>query len=199
VISLARRLRREDAFTLIEMLSAMTVFSIVLASFSMVLSSAIRHSSEVEESTNLQIEARAAVNAIAADLRQVYDGDGNLLTSPIESISGTQINMLSPDRQYPFHLRRVSYRLSSGQLQRATATSTDTDGAPWVIPTLSSYRKLVGSVQNGTVFAFKKADGTTATSPIDVKTVDVTVTVATKNGPTRQYTYKVSITVRGDS
>lgn len=180
----------------------MTVFAIVLASFSMVLSSSIRHSSELEEQTNLEVEARAAIASFAQDTRQVYDGDANLLTSPILSMSPTQVTFYTPDRQVPFHLRRVSYRVSGTEFQRAFATSTDTDGSPWVgITSVGAYRKLVGSlVSTGTpVLAYKKDDGTTATTPIDVKTIDVTLTVATKNTPTRRYTYKTSVTVRGDS
>jgi prepilin-type N-terminal cleavage/methylation domain-containing protein len=202
-VTLLRRIRgREDGFTLVEMLSAMTVFAIVLASFSMVLSSSIRHSSELEEQTNLEVEARGAISSFAQDTRQVYDGDANLLTSPILSMSPTQVTFYTPDRQVPFHLRRVSYRVSGTEFQRAFATSTDTDGSPWVgITSVGAYRKLVGSlVSTGTpVLAYKKDDGTTATTPIDVKTIDVTLTVATKNTPTRQYTYKTSVTVRGDS
>jgi prepilin-type N-terminal cleavage/methylation domain-containing protein len=193
-----RSLRRDDGFTIVEMLSAMTVFSIVLASFSMVLSSAIRHSSDIEEQSNLQVETRAAITSLTQDLRQVYDGDGNVATSPIESISATQVTFLTPDRAVPFHLRRVSYRLSGGELQRAVAISTDTDGAPWSIPALGPYRKLVGSVV-ASPFAFKKADGTTATTPIDVKTIDINLRVAPKTSPTRQITYKTSVTVRGES
>jgi type II secretory pathway component PulJ len=199
VIRMRSLLRREEGFTVVELLSAMTVFAIVLAIFAMVLSSAIRHSGEVEEQSNLQVEARSAIAFVSSDLRQVYDGDANVATSPIESIGPTQITFLSPDRAQPFHLRRVSYRLSAGEFQRAMATSTDTDGAPWSIPVLSSYQKLVGSVVNGTVFAYKKADGTTATTPLDVKTLDITLTVATQTASSRQYTYKTSATVRGES
>ena len=194
-----RLIRRDEGMTIVEMLSAMAVFSIVLAGFAMVLSSAIRHSHEVEEQTNLQVEARSAIAFVSSDLRQVYDGDADVATSPIESISPTQITFLSPDRAQPFHLRRVSYRLSSGEFQRAFATSSDTDGAPWSIPALGSYQKVVGSVVNGAVFTYTKSDGTTATSPVDVKTIDVTLTVSTGTSPTRQYTYQTSTTVRGES
>ena len=194
-----RLIRRDEGMTIVEMLSAMAVFSIVLAGFAMVLSSAIRHSHEVEEQTNLQVEARSAIAFVSSDLRQVYDGDADVATSPIESISPTQITFLSPDRAQPFHLRRVSYRLSSGEFQRAFATSSDTDGAPWSIPALGSYQKVIGSVVNGAVFTYTKADGTTATSPVDVKTIDVTLTVSTGTSPTRQYTYQTSTTVRGES
>ncbi len=129
-----RRIRTDDGFTLIELLTAMTVFAIVLGIFSMVLSSSIRHSGEIEESGALQAEARSAITSLSQDLRQMYDGDDNTLTTPLESISSTQITFVSPDRAQPFHLRRISYRLLAGKLERATLTSTDTDGSPWVIP-----------------------------------------------------------------
>ncbi len=197
-------LRSDDGFTLVEMLTAMAVFSIVLAMFALVLSSAIRHSGEVEEQSNLQVEARGAITAFTQDLRQVYDGDADPLTTPIEYISptGTEIRFLSPDRLAPFHIRRISYRINAGKFERAMATSTDTDGPPWVLPWVtpppSSYRKLVGSVTNATVFAYKKADGNPATTALTVKTVDVVITVATKTTQSRQITYKASTTVRGE-
>jgi type II secretory pathway component PulJ len=184
--------------TLIELLSAMVVFGILLAMFALILSSAIRHSDEIDEQTKLQSQARSALGFVSSDLRQVYDGDANLLTSPIETMTATQLTFLSPDRQDPFHLRRVSYRLSSGKFQRVFATSSDTDGAPWVIPALGSYRNVVDGVDNTSVFSYKKADGTTATTPLDVKTVDVTLVLRTNSSP-RLYTYKTSVTIRGES
>lgn len=200
-----RRIHGEDGFTVIELLTAMTVFSIVLAIFSMVLSSSLRHSGEIEESGTLQAEARGAITSLSQDLRQMYDGDDDILTTPLESISSTQITFLSPDRAQPFHLRRISYRLVSGRLERATLTSTDTDGSPWVIPGTLTYRKLVGSVVTATPFIFKNAAGATlpATNTLAnrslVKTIDFTLTVATKTSTNRQYTYQTSATVRGES
>ena len=143
----------------------MTVFSIVLASFSMVLSSSIRHSSELEEQSNLEVEARAAISSFAQDARQVYDGDGNLLTSPIESMSSTQITFLSPDRQLPFHLRRISYRLSGGQFQRATRD--EHRHGRRALEHSRAQRAIARSwdpSSSTTTFAYKKADGTTATT-----------------------------------
>lgn len=200
-----RRIESEDGFTVVELLSAMSVFAIVLASFAMVLSSAIRHSGEVEAQTNLQVEARSAIAFVSQDLRQVYDGDANVATSPIESIGPTHVQFLSPDRAQPFHLRRMRYQLNTGtkQFERALTSSTDTDGAPWAIPwstpPAGSYRKLVGSVVNTAIFTFEKADGSTASVPLDVKKINIALTVATKTGPSRQYTYKSSVTVRGES
>ncbi len=190
------RLASEDGFTLVEMLTAMTVLAILIAAYTLVLGSAVRHSGEVEQQTNLQVEARGALASISQDLRQAYDGDGDVATSPIESVSSTQITFLSVDRAQPFHVRRLSYRLNTGKLERARATSTDTDGYPWTIPALSSYLGLVGSVANSTVFTFKDANGATTSTASAVRTVGVTLTVVTKTTPSRQYTYKTSVTLR---
>lgn len=194
-----RLVRRQEGMTLIEMLSAMGVFAVVVGMFALILSSAIRHSDEIDKQTNLQVQARSVIGSVSSDLRQAYDGDENLLTSPIETMTATQLTFLSPDRLNPFHLRRVSYRLSGGTFQRVEAISTDTDGAPWSIPALGSYRTVVDRVANASAFSYRKADGTTATTPLDVKTVDVTLVVSTATSPSRQYTYKTSVTLRGES
>jgi hypothetical protein len=57
---------------------------------------------------------------------------------------------------------------------------------------------VVDGVDNTSVFSYKKADGTTATTPLDVKTVDVTLVLKTNSSP-RLYTYKTSVTIRGES
>jgi len=192
-------LRGEAGFSLVEMLTAIAVFSILIASFGMLLGSSIRHTDELEEQSNLQVETRSAITFLSQDLRQVYDGDSNLLTSPIESIGPTQITFLTPDRATPFHMRRLSYRLNAGQFERALATSSDTDGYPWSIPALGSYRKLVGSVANATAFTYKDAAGLTTAVPANVRTVHVTLTVATNTTPARQYTYQTNVSLRSES
>jgi prepilin-type N-terminal cleavage/methylation domain-containing protein len=199
-------LRSEAGFTIVEMLSAMAVFALVLGMFSVVLSSAIRHSGEVEQQTNLQVEARSAITTVAQDLRQVYDGDDDLATSPIVSVGANQLTILSPDRQLPFHLRKITYRMNAGRFERAFLTSTDTDGAPWVgiSGSPSAFQTVVRDVVNtGTgperVFVFRDADGVETANPLEVKTVDMTLIVATKTSPSREYTYRSSVTVRGES
>ena len=192
----------EAGFTLVEMLTAMTVFSILIAVYALTFGSALRHSDEIEDQTSLQLEARAAIAFFTQDVRQAYDGDSNLATSPIESISPTQITFLSPERTTPpapFRMRRLSYRLNGGQLERARAMSTDTDGYPWVIPALGPYQKLVGSIVNATPFTYKDANGATTAVAADVKTVDIRLTVATNTSPNRKYTYQTDVTVRSES
>jgi prepilin-type N-terminal cleavage/methylation domain-containing protein len=194
----------ERGFTLIEVLSAMGVFGIVLATFAMVMSSAIRHSGEVEQQSNQQLEARTAITTMSQDLRQVYDGDGDPATSPIQSMFANQITFLSPDRQLPFHLRRITYRLQGTNLERATLVSTDTDGHPWsgIAAAPSQYKRVVRDVANTglqPVFRYLDESGAVTATPANVSTIELQVVVATKTSPTQKYTYKSSVTVRGES
>jgi prepilin-type N-terminal cleavage/methylation domain-containing protein len=204
-MSMLTRIRAEQGgFTLVELLSAMSVFGIVLATFAMVMSSAIRHSGEVEQQSNQQLEARTAITTMSQDLRQVYDGDSNLATSPIQSIFANQITFLSPDRQLPFHLRRITYRLQGTTLERASLISTDTDGYPWsgISASPSVFKPVVRDVANsGTqpVFRYLDANGVVTSNPLNIATVELQVVVATKTSPTQKYTYKSSVTVRGES
>src|SRR5262249_40007547 len=133
---LCAALGREDGLTLIELVIAMALIGVIFSIFSVTMSGTIHTSSEVQEDSILQGEVRAAVDGIARDLRHTYTGNGN---PGIESMSASQIQFLSPDRQTPFHLRRIAYRVSNGTLERAGATSSNTGQPPWTIPALSGY------------------------------------------------------------
>ncbi len=204
-MTMRRLIRDESGFTIVEMLSAMTIFGLVLAAFSMVMSSTIRHSGEVEQQTNIQVEARSAITTVSQELRQVYDGDDDVTTSPIEAISANQVTFLTPDRAAPFHLRRVTYRLNAGRLERAFVTSTDTDGYPWSgLATPTAFRTVVrGVVNTGTgaerVFVYRDADGVETATRTLIQTIDVKLVVATRTAPSKKFTYKSSVTVRGES
>jgi prepilin-type N-terminal cleavage/methylation domain-containing protein len=180
-------------FTVVELLVSLAILGVVFAVFALVLSSSIRQSGEAREDAVLQGEVRSAVDLLAQDLRQAYTGD---TTSPIETMTATQLTFLSPDRGTPLHDRRVSYRLSSGQLQRALATSTNTNGPPWTIPTLGTYSAVVGSVRNATLFTYFDATGAVATSAANLASVTVTVTVSTATSRNRLFTYSTSVALR---
>ena len=183
----------EGGYTLIEMLVSMIFIGMLFAAFSLVLTSTLHHNDEVTAESTAKTELRTSIDGLANELRQAYSGD---TTSPIESVSGTQITFLSPDRATPFHLRRISYRLSSGSFQRAIAISTDTDGAPWTIPALGAWATQVKSVVNGTVFTYLDASGAVTATPASVRTVNVTLTVSTTTSQGRQFTYSTSVTLR---
>lgn len=198
MITLLRHLRREDGFSLPEMLVAMSLLGVLFAAFALTMGTTIRIGGEVESTSAVQAEVRAAVDTLAADLRQAYSGSPAV--APIESMSASAIQFFSPDRQLPFRLRRIGYQAAGDKLQRRTAISTDTDGYPWTMnpaaissaPWISQARSLTST----NVFTYYDANGATTASPTAVRTVGINVTVATQTSPTRQFTYKTSVSLR---
>ena len=198
-----RRLRRcERGVTLTEMLVTIAVLSIVGMGFVAMFTSVVNHSASISDGITLQTETRAALDRFASDLRQAYNGDTSDPASyPIDSVtSGTTIVFTTPDRQQPFHLRRVWYRFSGGQFQRAEAISTDTDGWPWAgLPAVGSppaYRTLVGNVTTAAPFTFYTSTGTTTTTASAVRQVKVAFAVRTNTG--RSTTFSENVTLRSD-
>jgi prepilin-type N-terminal cleavage/methylation domain-containing protein len=193
----SRILEPEDGFTLSEMLVTMVVLGILFAMFATVISSAVRHAGEAEDSATQQAEVRQAIDRFEKEVRQAYSGDK--ATYPMTAFSGTAITVLSPDGVSPFHLRRVYYRLSGGEFQRSVWTSSDTDGSPWVYPgSQSAWHTLVSNVRNATVFQGFTASGAATSTASSIKTIKVTLTVSVAVNTTRQFTYTTNATLRND-
>jgi prepilin-type N-terminal cleavage/methylation domain-containing protein len=193
--ALRRRASRQDGFTLIELIVSAAVLGILAAAFAFVLSATVTHSAATQDAQVVQQEARSAVERFASDLRQAYTGDE--ATYPIEVVNGTTVRFRSPNRQLPFRLRVITYRLNAGVLERQQAISTDTDGAPWNIGTAGPWTRLVAGVTTAAPFSFEDVDGVATTNPLEVRTVRVQLTVRTKGK--RSSTYGTTVTVRSDA
>jgi prepilin-type N-terminal cleavage/methylation domain-containing protein len=192
------RLKREDGFTLSEMLVVISILGLILGAFSLIFSSAIHHSGEIQEQNLLQTEVRAATDRIAREVRQSYYGDTT--QTVIKMSTGTQLQFYSLDNQQPYHLRLIAYRLNGGTLERATATSPLTGGPPWgTFPALSAWGPLVDSIKNATIFTYFDGASPTpnaTTTPANVRSVTITLSVATGTTPGRQFTYTTSAALR---
>jgi prepilin-type N-terminal cleavage/methylation domain-containing protein len=189
----AGQLGSEQGFTLIELIISMVIIGVIFAVFSITMGATIRTSSEVQEDSVLQGEVRATVDVIAKDLRQAYTGNGN---PGLETMLPAELQFVSPDRATPFHLRRIKFRLSGTEIQRASARSTNTGSPPWTFPALSPYTTQVGSVVNTTIFRYYNSAGVVATQPADVASVTITLTVANPASPSRRFTYATSVAIR---
>ena len=191
---MTRRVAAEHGFTLIETIVTMAIMGIVLSVFGQMLLTTSKTSSRVEEQASLQNEVRVAVDRLTTDFRQATNANG---TSPVESLSSTSVTFLSPDRLTPFHLRRISYQLVNGQLQRSVVTSTDTDGWPWAWPAApATYYPEVGSVTSTSLFTFYDSGGAVTTNPVDVRSARVSVTVAPNQTQGGSASYSALVSIR---
>ena len=197
------RVGRQDGFTLIEMLMALIIMGILTSAFGTVVTAMITHSTEITGESVLQNEARTSIDGLAREIRQAYIGDGS---NGIESISGTAITFDSPDSSTPFHLRRISYRLNAGSIERQLTTSTNTDGTvpgsgpPWTWGTVGPWVKVIEFVRNPSIFTgysdYTGSPQVTTNVAADVRAVAFNVVVATPGARGKQFTYAGSASVR---
>jgi prepilin-type N-terminal cleavage/methylation domain-containing protein len=194
--ALIGRFGAEDGMTLIELLVAMLILVIVIGPITNALIGMSRTSNDVEANSALVTQTRAGVDELVSDLREAYTAQASV--APIITMTSTQLTFYVPDEQTPFHLLKVGYQLSGGNLQRAQESSTDTGGPPWQWPTpdaLGAWQTVASSVSNASVFSYQQANGTTATTPAQVSRVIVTVTSKGQGG--QSTSYSASATIRG--
>jgi len=172
----------------------MAILGIVLTGFSQMLMSTSKTSNRLTEQALLQNEVRVTVDRLTTDLRSATNANG---TTPIENLSPTTLQFLSPDTGTPFHLRRIAYRLANGQIDRSITYSTDTDGWPWVWPaTPGPYVRQLDSITNAAVFTYYDANGTQTTDPAAVRSVRVSVTVAPRQAQGGSAAYSALVSIR---
>jgi prepilin-type N-terminal cleavage/methylation domain-containing protein len=184
--------RREDGMTLTELLVSLPLLAVLLMALTLTLTTTTHWGDQVQEDSVIENEARTVIDGIAKDLRQAYTGNS---PAPIESMSSTTITFDSPDRSTPFRLRRISYRLAAGQLDRQSATSTNT-AAPWTFPAMSAWAKQMGSVVSTTAFSYFDASGALTTDPTAVQTVKIALTISTGSSQGRRFTYSSTVSLR---
>lgn len=188
VRSLRAVLSREDGFTLLELLVALTVLAIgVTVAWSALMTTTVKAGARAQELGDLQTELRGTVDRLSSELRQAQcNATTTPGTSPVTTATGTQLTFTSPDRGMPYyHLQQISYQLTGGELDRQFKTSTNTSqtGPPWTMPaTFSAWAKQVGSVTNAAAFSYKDANGAATTVASKVVTVLVSLTVKPRTG-----------------
>jgi prepilin-type N-terminal cleavage/methylation domain-containing protein len=209
------RIRNERGFTLVELLVALPMMLILLAGLSTTLVQMLSSSDKTEKETLLQTEARAALATLQTDVRQAFVGDG---TTPFLSGTATSITFESPDRmptvttgsaQTSFHLRKITYTLSSGTLQRQFMTSTNTfpTAPPWTWPAQNgALIPVVGSITNTDVFSFYTAAGAQASpaTPLGfpvtdfsgVRAVGIKLTLSTGGSQPKVFTFTQLVALR---
>jgi prepilin-type N-terminal cleavage/methylation domain-containing protein len=170
------RLRRDDGgFTLLEVVVATSILGIVMLLVFGTLNAGVRQASDVQARLQTEGDVRLAADTFERDLRQAHTGDASL--NRIASMAAAQITFYSPDRATPYHIRKISYRMTGTTLQRSVTTSTDTDGFPWVFPTTAPYTTVLDYVRNTTLFTYRNVANVVTTDPAAVATVQFDLTV----------------------
>ena len=191
---MTRALRDEGGFTLPELLIGMVLLSIVAAGFGQMLIATSKTSNRVEEQAMLQADVRASLDRLTTDLREATNTHG---TTPVVAATPTTLTFDSPDRATPFHLRRISYRLTGGTFQRSTLQSTNAGSWPWTFPaTPAPWITEVDSITSANTFTYYDANGAVTTDPNAVRSVRVELTVAPHQNQGGSGTYKALITIR---
>jgi prepilin-type N-terminal cleavage/methylation domain-containing protein len=188
------RLRSEGGMTLVEVLVAIVVMGIVMPGVVIGITSAIRSSTDTQNRSVLQTEARAALDQMVQDMRQSY---ANGSSAAFTLMNANQVTFTSPDRVTPFHLRLVSYRIQNGELDRSVATSTNTNGPPWTgIGSLGPWVKILGPVSSSSGFAYYDQNNAVTSSATALRTVLVTLnlTMPTANG--RSFSFSAPVSLR---
>jgi prepilin-type N-terminal cleavage/methylation domain-containing protein len=189
-----RILGGERGFTMIELLVAMAIMGALLGAFGQMLVTTSKSSARTQEQATLQDLARTAITGLTRDVREATNTLG---TSPVESLSGTTLTFDAPDESTPFHLRRVSYQLVGGVLDRSVTTSLNTGNAPWQWPgTPGPWTATLDSITNGSIFTYYDATGATTTDPTAVRSVRVTLAVAPKQNQGGTSTYSALVSIR---
>ena len=209
------RLRSEQGFTLIELVIVMPMLLIMLGGLTVVFIQFTQSNNRTEEAATLQTEARAALDTLETDIREAFVGDG---TDPVISASATSITFESPDR-YPttvagstessFHLRKITYTLSGGVLERQFMTSTNTfpTGPPWTWPGSNGpLASIVGSITNADVFTYYTASGAQASPPTPltfpiadttgIRSVRIKLTLSTTGAQPKVFTFNELVSLR---
>jgi type II secretory pathway component PulJ len=216
----SRRARREGGFTLVELAVAMPIMLVILGGLVLMLTNLTHWSSQTQEETTLQTEARESLTRLEAEIRGAFTGDG---TPPILSATSTSITFDTPDAatttisggtESSFHLLQVSYRLANGTLQRQFKTTTNTYpgslSGGWTWGALGPWATVVGStnsITNTDVFSYYQSPGQNASSPTlmsfpitdmsSIEAVGVKLTLSTGGSQPEHFTVSDLMTIRG--
>lgn len=215
-------IREERGFTLIELAVAMPIMLIIMGGLVLMLTTVTHWSSQTQEQTILQTEARSAMNTLENNIRGAFYGDG--ITPEVSSATATSITFTTPDEsattvvansENAFHLLTVSYQVTGGMLQRQFKTSTNTfPTAPstqaWNFPgAMGSWQTVVGqqgSITNTDVFTYYTATGMQTTPPtaltfpiastLGIKAVGIKLTLSSLGSQPEKFTVTDIVSMR---
>jgi Tfp pilus assembly protein PilW len=201
--------RRDDSgFTLVEAVIAMALLLLATVTIYTAFGRSGQEISVVQGMVESQADARGALAAMSAELRNAFTGVDT--TNRIEALSATGITFYTADRDTPMSLKKVIYRVTGTTLERSVLEGTDTDASAtkyvWSFPgTPATFKPVLTGLTNASgLFVYYGADNVviSPTAPgaaANVRLVEVTLQVRDPKAKTTQKaeTYKTTVRLRG--
>jgi prepilin-type N-terminal cleavage/methylation domain-containing protein len=147
---LRRRLAAEDGFTLVEMLTAMTIGTIVTFAAVALLGRAFVATNEVSDRVDAAQRGRVAMDTVTRELGSMVCFSG---ITPIIAGSGTSITFVTDLGNGSVSPERHVLTFTNGTLTDAVYAMTSVNGATpvtWAVAPRSTRTLLTGGAQNGT-------------------------------------------------
>jgi Tfp pilus assembly protein PilW len=191
-----RRFTDERGFSIVEVTVGGALLLLVSLVVLQLFDASVERAAGIEDRSQRLASVRVGVDELVRDLRQAWTGDP--ATPPISAVGATSITFFTPDRSTPVRLRRVSYRVSSGRLERSVTWSTNTGTAPWTFGTTGPWVPVVDAVRPGGVFVAVDEAGVPTTNPALARRIDVTFDVPGSRGGS-DHDYRTSIDLRNGS
>lgn len=187
--------RQEHGFTLVELMVTLTLLALVMALAFGQLAAGVNQTADLDRGSTANFTARLVVDTMVSELRQASTSDGAL--TPIATMTATELMFYSPDRSMPKKLRKITYRVVNGSLQRSEALSTSAGSPPWVFPTTTpTFRTLLTGITNTNVFSYFQAGGAATTSAAEVRGLSINLIIQSSLSDSAERIYRTGIDIR---
>jgi prepilin-type N-terminal cleavage/methylation domain-containing protein len=162
---LRRRLAAEDGFTLVEMLTAMTIGTIVTFAAAGLLTRAFVASNEVSDRVDAAQRGRVAMDTVTRELRSMVCFSG---ITPIVAGSNTSMTFVTDLSDGSVSPERHVLTFANGTLTDAVYQMTSANGATpvtWAASPRTTTTLLTGAAQNGSAPFFQYLGWDASTTP----------------------------------
>lgn len=187
-----QRLRRDDGFSLIELLVVMILLSVISGIVVATMIGTMRSTRQAQNRASSADAIQSQLERIARDLR---------VADPIRAASATSITV---DNYRGTGCFRETWSLSSGSLVRAlttfAASSACTVYPATATPLSSSTQTMLTGLSNSTLFTYEDSSGNTITNPTPSAIAVVHATITQAGSENRGgVTFDTSVGVRNET
>lgn len=187
--------KRHAGFSLVEMMIALSLLMIVTGLAFSELSTGMTQTAQLDRASTSSTTARLAIDQIITELRQASTNDINV--KPVAVSTASTLTFYSPDRSAAKRLRKITYRVNAGVLERSELLSINTGAAPWTFPaTTPTFRVMLRDVTNTDIFSYLDDFEVATTVAANVRSLNINLVVKGSLRANSERIYRTGITIR---